>query len=643
MRSIVALICSAAMAVFASMAPVSSLAETPPEEIGLTPPRLGFVNGRVLFFRPGDPGWVDALVNTPLAAGDRLETDASGSLELQIGARSFLRAWGNSAVELVGLEADAIRFGVGEGRVTFDLQDRAPGRTVEAVGPNLLVSFDRPGSYRVDVDGSQTRLIVRNGGRALVMPEGGSPFGVADGRAAIVTAGPSPQVSSLPAPPPDSWDEWNAVRSDYLQASDSARYVPEDVYGSADLDRHGRWQVEPGYGPVWTPGVVPAGWAPYSTGVWVHDPYYGWTWVDSAPWGWAPYHYGRWVHVGGQWAWAPGPMVRPIYAPALVAFLDVPRVQIGFSVGAPLVSWVALGWGEPCVPWWGRPGFIHRPWWGGWGGPRVVNNVVVRHTTVVNAREINVYRNTRVQQAVSAAPKERFGRTGFSPSRYQRVNETNLRPMHAAPEPLRKTAVSGRTAERLKRPSQISVRQPLRAGSPERALPNADRQRRDSNDRSAVRPPQEPGRRMDVPPSAREARELPNPRVDINRPEERRTNGPRPQTAPPARRHAAERLQPPADPAPKSPAGSNAPGFAGQPRRPDRVGPGSPAPAPHIERPERAQPPQTQLRVAPGQRVQSPRENRGNPAMLKRSPATEIPPHSKRVESRAPLPRRPAL
>ena len=65
------------------------------------------------------------------------------------------------------------------------------------------------------------------------------------------------------------------------------------------------------------------------------DPYFGWTWVDSAPWGWAPYHYGRWVFVSGLWAWAPGRVVvRPVYAPALVAFLGG-RVSLSIGVVGP--------------------------------------------------------------------------------------------------------------------------------------------------------------------------------------------------------------------------------------------------------------------------------------------------------------------
>src|SRR5581483_4733776 len=199
------------------------------------------------------------------------------------------------------------------------------------------------------------------------------------------------------------------ARTDELLDSVSARYVAEGVYGVDDLDHHGDWRVVPTYGAIWVPRETPAGWAPYTTGRWVWDPRFGWTWVDTAAWGWAPYHHGRWVYVDGLWAWAPGPIVaRPVYAPALVAFFSAPGIRV--SVGTPFVSWVALGWGEPVIPWWGRPGFIGRPVWAGWGGPRVVNNVVINRTTVVNVNEIHVYRNAAVPRAVVAVPPDRFGR-----------------------------------------------------------------------------------------------------------------------------------------------------------------------------------------------------------------------------------------
>jgi len=82
------------------------------------------------------------------------------------------------------------------------------------------------------------------------------------------------------------------------------------------------------------------------------------------------------------------------------------------------------------VPWWGRPGFIHRPWWGGWGGPRVVNNVVIQRTTAVNVEQINVYHNTHVHNAVVVVDENRFGRGRIGPGRVTQVDVRNFQPIH---------------------------------------------------------------------------------------------------------------------------------------------------------------------------------------------------------------------
>jgi hypothetical protein len=413
----------------------SGPSEIDAEPIGRTPPRLSFVDGQVSFYRPGAEDWTQAQVNTPLAPGDQLFTGSPGNLELQIGPRAFVRTWANTQLGFENHEPDYLQFKLTAGHAAFDLRALEPGLTVEVATPNSAFTIDRPGYYRVDVGDQRTDFIARRGGRAMATPEDGEAFSIAPSEEVVIEGGGHPRISSFSAPPLDSWDNWNYARTDRLLEAESARYVVPGIYGAGDLDRHGRWRVVPDYGPIWIPTGVPPGWAPYSTGAWVHDPYYGWSWVDSAPWGWAPYHYGRWVHVGGYWGWAPGPAVmRPVYAPALVAFFGGPQVQVSIGVGAPVMSWVALGWGEPCVPWWGRPGFVRRPWWGGWGGPRVVNNVVVQRTTVINVQEIHVYRNAGVRHAVVTVPRDHFGRGRISPHRVENVRLENLRPMPHGPD-----------------------------------------------------------------------------------------------------------------------------------------------------------------------------------------------------------------
>jgi len=407
-------------------APAIPAADAP---IGRTPPRLSYVDGEVSFWRPGASNWAPAQVNTPLAAGDETYTGNRGNLELQIGARAFVRAWGDTQLGFVNQEPDFLQFRVTAGHVSLDLRGVEPGRTVEIDTTMAAFTVDAPGYYRVDVSPERTAFITRRSGRATMTVAGGSAVAIAPSEEVVLDGATTPRVQSFVAPPLDVWDSWNYARTDELIDSMSARYVPAGVYGVDDLDHYGAWRVVPTYGAVWVPREVATGWAPYSTGRWVADPQYGWTWVDAAPWGWAPYHYGRWVYVDGYWAWAPGPLVaRPVYAPALVAFFGAPGVRV--VVGSPFVSWVALGWGEPLVPWWGSARFVDRPSWAGWGGPRVVNNVVVNRTTVVNVQNITVYNNTTVRNAVVAVREDAFGRRAVHEARVADVDVRRLEPVH---------------------------------------------------------------------------------------------------------------------------------------------------------------------------------------------------------------------
>ncbi len=404
----------------------------PPDEPvtdGRTPPRLGYVDGQVSFWRPGAPEWVAAQVNTALAPGDELSTGSPGNVELQVGARAFVRAWAATSLGLVNQDADFLQIKVPAGYVSLDLRTLEPGRVVEVDTPNAAFTIDHAGYYRVDVSATRTSFISRRGGRATVTPASGPAASIAPSEEVVIDGSEGPQIVTYAAPQLDDWDRWNYARTDYLVDAVSARYASPDMYGVSDLDRYGQWRVVSEYGSVWMPTTVPTGWAPYSTGSWTWDPDYGWTWVDTAPWGWAPFHYGRWVFVDGFWGWAPGPVVvRPAYAPALVAFFSTgPGVAV--RGGQPVVGWVALGWGEPVVRWWGAPRFVGVPWWGGWGGPRVVNNLVINRTTVVDVHQITAYRNAGVRNAVIAVDQPRFGRGPIASNRVTQVDTRGFEPV----------------------------------------------------------------------------------------------------------------------------------------------------------------------------------------------------------------------
>ena len=74
-----------------------------------------------------------------------------------------------------------------------------------------------------------------------------------------------------------------------------------------ELSPYGTWVLDAELGWVWRPTVVSAGWRPYTTGRWVWEDGWGWTWEADEPWGWAPFHYGRWAYRPAMgWIWIPG-------------------------------------------------------------------------------------------------------------------------------------------------------------------------------------------------------------------------------------------------------------------------------------------------------------------------------------------------
>jgi len=423
-----------------------------------TPPRVSLIEGSASFLRPGAEDWTRAWVNTPLAAGDALYTAERTTLEIQVGARAFVRAAEKTHVALVNLEPDFLQIELKAGTATLDLRSLPAAYTVELDTPNAVFTIEHPGYYRAEVAGDSTHFITRRGGRASVAMDDRPALTVASSEEIVVRGTTSPALEAYVAPELDAWDRWNYARTEYEIEALSKRYVSPGVYGAAELDRHGTWRIVPPYGPVWVPYGTSAGWVPYSTGSWIWDPYYGWTWLDDAPWGWAPFHYGRWVYLAGVWAWAPGPVIaRPLYAPALVAFFRPGRgISLSIGITEPAIAWVALGWGEPLHPWWGRPGFVGVPWWGGWGGPRVGHPGEI------------VHHNTRVPRATVAVEERRFGRGPAQPTRFTMTESLRREmPLVQGQVPVKPGAASlGPGRERAPQPPAAVVSRPSVATRP---------------------------------------------------------------------------------------------------------------------------------------------------------------------------------
>ena len=314
--------------------------------------RLQYLSGSVSIQPQGTGDWVTGTQNSTLTNSDNVWTDKESKAELNVGG-GLLRMGDESSLTLTNITSQNVQVELHQGTLNLHVRHLFGGEIYEVDTPNVAFTVQKSGDYRFDVDpnGDSTVVTVRKGeGDAT---GSGPAVRVKSNEQARFTNGTSLEHTVAEAPAFDGFDSWVGARNDREDHSVSAQYVAPGVIGSEDLDDNGVWTEVPTYGHVWVPRHVAVGWTPYSAGHWAYVEPWGWTWVDDAPWGYAPFHYGRWVYTGGYWGWAPGPVyIRPVYAPALVAWFGGPGwgVSLGFGFGGGF-GWCPLGWGEPFYPW----------------------------------------------------------------------------------------------------------------------------------------------------------------------------------------------------------------------------------------------------------------------------------------------------
>ena len=391
--------------------------------------RLSYIQGSVSFQPAGAQEWVAPPVNRPLTTGDQLWADRDSRAELQLDG-SALRVGATTSLAFLDLSDHATQVQLSAGTLIVHVRHLYDEETYEIDTPNLAFTVLRSGTYRiaVDPDGGTTTINVRRGQGEVT--GGGTAYSLYEGEDDVF-AGTDQLVETAqtPIPAPDPLGAWSDGRDDRWEHSASAQYVSPDVVGYQDLDDQGTWGAVPQYGYVWFPRGLEPGWAPYQTGHWAYVPPWGYTWVDDRPWGFAPFHYGRWIWTGGAWGWVPAPppvegavYIRPVYAPALVAWV---------GAGA-TIAWFALGPREVFVP--SYP--VSRNYVDAVNvsnttvNTTIVNNVY--NTTIVNKTVVNntTYVNRSAPGAIVATTTQAF--TSAAPVASNRV-AVNARQLAAAP------------------------------------------------------------------------------------------------------------------------------------------------------------------------------------------------------------------
>jgi hypothetical protein len=450
--------------------------------------RLNYSSGSVSFQPGGEGDWVTAVPNRPLTTGDNLWADQNSRAELHVGSLA-MRMNSETSLTFLDLDDHTTQLRLSLGSLILRVRHLDDGDLLEVDTPNLAFTVQRTGEYRIDVnqDGNQTTTTVWHGrGEAT---GGGYSYTVVAGQQATFSGTDQLDHEIGQIAPSDDFDNFAFERDSREDHDESSNYISSEMTGYEDLDDYGHWHYVADYGPVWTPSNIGTGWAPYRYGHWVWVAPWGWTWVEDEPWGFAPFHYGRWAFVDDGWCWVPGPVyVRPVYAPALVAFVGGGGFRLSVGVGEG-VAWFPLGPREIYVP----PYRVSRVY---------VNNVNITNTRVNVTQVTNVYNNVtvnnnvnrivyvnqRIPTAVTAVSRDTFVNARPVSRNLAQVNARELTgaPVsHVVPvQPVRSSVLGSGAPARVRPPAAIENRRVIATRNPSPPRAPFEQQRQAPNVRT---------------------------------------------------------------------------------------------------------------------------------------------------------------
>lgn len=319
--------------------------------------RIAYLDGDVQFRASEQADLAQASVNWPLTGGNRITTAPNARAEIRIGS-SVIRLDGQSELLMTAIDDHRLALYLPYGSATVRVRNAEVAHEFSLQTPQGQVTLLQPSRLRIDAgrNAPTTSLRVIDGAArfdTLPSSQDGQPGLIVTAGARLDSNNGFSQITSLRTPAAnDDFDGWSLARDRNEDRAQSVRYVSTETTGYEELDRNGIWRTTVEYGPVWTPTVVAADWAPYRYGRWLWVAPWGWTWVDNAAWGYAPSHYGRWVSIDNRWCWTPGAVVaQPVWAPAVVGWqVGINFTHTSWSQGPPTTGWFPLAPREVYMP-----------------------------------------------------------------------------------------------------------------------------------------------------------------------------------------------------------------------------------------------------------------------------------------------------
>src|SRR6185437_9973211 len=143
---------------------------------GSNPPgrvaQLSAAEGSVSLEPAGTDSWTSAALNRPLTLGDKLWTDENSRAELDIGD-AVVRLGSATGFSFLNLDDQTAQMQVSAGTVIVHVRELSNGEQDEIDTPNLALTLQQPGTYRIEVsDSGDTTIVKVESGEALATVHG---------------------------------------------------------------------------------------------------------------------------------------------------------------------------------------------------------------------------------------------------------------------------------------------------------------------------------------------------------------------------------------------------------------------------------------------------------------------------------------
>ncbi|MGE5207589.1 MAG: FecR domain-containing protein, partial [Chlamydiota bacterium] len=229
-------------------------------------------------------GYEKALRNMPITQGVKLWTKAGGLAEVEFEDGSTVRLTPNTIVEFPQLllhdsGAKVSTVAVSQGTAYFNIgKQKKDEFTVDIGGQHTAIKD--AATFRVNREDTQAKLSVTKGELDVQGPAGDAKV-AKNHTLNINLSGQTYEVAKGVVP--DQYDKWNKQEGQFQKQYNYGNAVTSSwpySYGLADLNYYGNYFYQPGWGWLWQPYYVGAGWDPFMNGAWSWYPGVGYTFIS---------------------------------------------------------------------------------------------------------------------------------------------------------------------------------------------------------------------------------------------------------------------------------------------------------------------------------------------------------------------------